>query len=190
MSMTVIFSNAGDEDCKTLKNLWKDVEDVTVIELKANKSNSKEKIINAIKNEKDLLVFCGHGNPSGLFNPSWKDCWNYAFKDEDVEHIRAKQVLAIWCYAKDFWEHHTGKGFNILTSSMYISNSGEAYVNGFPNIPQNYVNDTNNATFQEMNRYILDGLHARDWKDKLMETLDVDNKIDGFNRNGMTYFGD
>lgn len=188
MSMTVIFSNAGDRDCQTLINLWKNVDNVNIVELTSFKVTSHQEIVDAISKEEDLLVFCGHGSPNGLFNPCWRSGSVYAFTYSDVKYIKAKQVLAIWCYAKNFWLDICD-GLNVLTSSMYISNSDEALVNGFPHVSQDYVDETNNSTFAEMNKYILEGLHVREWKDKLMSTLEDDNRIDKYNRMGMTYLG-
>lgn len=190
MSMSVLFSNPGDEDCMTLKNLWKNVESVKLIEINNHSSFSHRQIIDAISQEDDFLLFCGHGTPWGLLNPCWASSSPYLFTGEDVKYIKAKQVFAIWCYAKDFWKNHVNKGFSILTSSMYISNSGEARNNGFPGIPQEYINETNNTTFKEMNQYIIKGLPPCEWKQKLMESLDTSNAIDAFNRKGMTYFSD
>lgn len=179
--MTVIFSNAGDPDCQTLRNLWKNVPGTIVIEINPLSRDWQRRVDQAIAAEDDTLIFCGHGTPTGLLSP---DFTSYIFSEKNLHLVRAKQVLCIWCYAKSFCER---VHLNCLTSSMYISNSMEASINGFDDIPQYFINETNEATFSEMNQLILTEVPFKEWRPILMSTLDTNNPIDTFNRGGMTF---
>lgn len=187
MSMTVIFSNAGDEDCQTLRNLWHDIDDVKVIELTPDNCDSKrDEVSKAVESEEDFLLLCGHGSPWGLMNPNFH---GYAFNVIDLLELKAKQVVSIWCYANEFWVKWPQFKIPALTSSMYISNPIEAEMNGITGTDQKYVNRTNEATFNEMNRFIRNGVPINEWPRRLMDTLDRSNPIDSFNRGGMMYLG-
>ena len=66
MSMTVIFSDLGDADCGTLPLLWRNIPDVKLLKLTRGESYTQDEIREAIRNEKDTLLICGHGTSSGL----------------------------------------------------------------------------------------------------------------------------
>lgn len=66
MSITVIFSDAGDVDCASIPNLWRGVPDVKVVHLSPNGGATIAEIRDAIMNERDTLIMCGHGMPDGL----------------------------------------------------------------------------------------------------------------------------
>lgn len=50
-----------------------------------------------------------------------------------------------------------------------------------------FINETNALTFDEMNGYIRAGVPLAEWPERLMATLDCDNRIDSFNRGGMRF---
>lgn len=183
--MTIIFSNAGDQDCQTLRQLWNGFDDARVIEVtRTNISpNTFEEIDQAIALEHDTLILCGHGSPEGLLCPNFS---GYLFHKHNKDLVKARNVLCIWCYAKSFCLKY---GFPCLTSSMYISNSMEARMNGIFDIPQDYINQTNEDTFAEMNQLLHSQTPMKQWVDLLNSTLDHSNPIDTFNRHGMTYIG-
>lgn len=183
--MTVIFSNAGDEDCEMLRELWKDLDNLNLIELDQYYSikNAKKIIRDAISQEEDFLILCGHGSPGGLFLPS---LLGYAFDETDIPYVKAKNILCIWCNANKFCENYE---FYCLTSSMYISNTSEAiYYNFNENNNQEFINETNSNTFQTMNNYIKNNIPLQDWTNLLIENVDKTNAIDTFNRKGMVYY--
>lgn len=185
--MTIIFSNAGDEDCQILRNIWAGIDGAKVVEVTLELeedlgvSGLNKLVDEAVAAEDDFVVFCGHGGPSGLCSPSFGTC---LFSSRNMHLVHAPKVLCIWCYASEFCKSN---GFGCLTSSMYISNSREAYWNGFRDVPQEYINCTNEATFKEMNEMVKNGTPLQEWPELLMGTLDFSNPIDAFNRAGMMY---
>lgn len=60
-SMTIIYSNAQDDDCLLLQRVWKDIPNVTLIEITPQSENWEDVVDNAISNEDDTLLFLGHG---------------------------------------------------------------------------------------------------------------------------------
>jgi hypothetical protein len=66
MAITVIYSDMGDVDCASIPLLWKDVPDVHVMRLARDTDYTKDDIREAIRNEDDTLIMCGHGTPRGL----------------------------------------------------------------------------------------------------------------------------
>jgi hypothetical protein len=66
MAITVIYSDMGDVDCASIPLLWKDVPDVHVMRLARDTDYTKDDIREAIRNEDDTLIMCGHGTPYGL----------------------------------------------------------------------------------------------------------------------------
>ena len=68
-SCTVIFSNMGDTDTLVLKHIWEGLPNVKVIEVNNHNGPWAKKVDSAILAEKDTLILCGHGYPSGLLSP-------------------------------------------------------------------------------------------------------------------------
>ncbi len=182
--MTVIFSNAGDEDCELLRNLWKDIDNVNIIEVKWESfvDEKIERVNAAISQEEDFLIFCGHGSPRGLFGPVRG---GLLLSDENMHLIKARQVIFLWCYAADFCQPNHLHG---LSSSMFISNTDEAYYNGINGYSQEEINETNVNTYNLMNKLIRKGIPLCEWCDPMMNSLDQTNAIDAFNRGGLIYF--
>ena len=88
MAITVIYSDLGDVDCASIPLLWKDVPDVNVMRLANDSDYSKEDIREAIRNEDDTLIMCGHGTPRGLlgyvcdYRP--EKSWDYEYNPRAV----------------------------------------------------------------------------------------------------------
>ena len=68
-SCTVIFSNMGDTDTLVLKHIWEGLPNVKVVEVNNHNGPWAKKVDSAILAEKDTLILCGHGYPSGLLSP-------------------------------------------------------------------------------------------------------------------------
>jgi hypothetical protein len=115
--MTVIYGDIGDPDTKVLENLWKGFSPKVLHAFK----DTQEDINDAIRKEKDILILCGHGSPSGLFGDK-----GYAVGFHNVGLIKAKYVIGMWCHAKEFAKSAHLEGF---FTAMYISNRSEALFN-------------------------------------------------------------
>jgi len=83
----------------------------------------------------------GHGSSSGLFNVSGIGKGVMVVGESLVEELRDKQLIAIWCNADKFIEHHS---LPALYSGMFISEVSEArYCNVQGD--QVMVNESNNT---------------------------------------------
>ena len=69
-------------------------------------------------------LFLGHGSSQGLFAPQG----GFIIDENNVELLRDREVIGIWCYARRFGEQHNLRGF---FTDMFVSNSGEAGWFGF-----------------------------------------------------------
>ena len=127
---TVIFSNMGDTDTAVLRYIWMGMPKVKVVEITRDTVNSKQLVNEAIEQEHDTLIMCGHGTPGGLLNPGFKG-GAYLIDQSNYRKIKCNRIIAVWCHAKDFAETYGVKGF---WSSMFISNSGEASMNGIKSV--------------------------------------------------------
>ncbi len=90
--ITVIYSDFNDPDTKALKKIWQGLAGVTLVT-----NGTEEKIRKALTEEKDTLLFCGHGTATGLWMPH-KNIRNpyfpftYAFSEKDVPLIKAENI--------------------------------------------------------------------------------------------------
>ncbi len=177
--MTVIYGNCGDVDTKVLEYIWKGIPDVKVVDtFKENRITIDE----AIKAEKDILVFCGHGSSDGLFSRL-----GYALSVFNVGLIRAKYVIGVWCHAKEFAKKFSLKGF---FTSMYISNRSEALFElpGDVAITNEEITKSEIKFCNILNNLIMNGLHdIRDWPKKILEILPPENEVEEFNHTALEY---
>lgn len=180
---TVIFSNMGDTDTAVLVNIWKGMKDVNVIEVNRMTKNGREMVDNAIAKETDTLIMCGHGTPSGLLNPSWTT--PYLVDNQNKHLIRARRVIGIWCHAKDFAERQNVRGF---FSSMFISNSGEARMNGICTVSGKSITDEEILFCNRLNRLIKSSISMNGWVDRLVEQADYTNPVVKFNYDGLRFY--
>lgn len=97
MAATVIYSDMGDVDCASIPLLWEGIPDIKLYRLAREKSYYNAEIADAIKNEDDTLIICGHGTPYGLLgyvNVDDSDRYSRGFgretRDADYERLRKK----------------------------------------------------------------------------------------------------
>ena len=259
MAITVIYSDLGDVDCASIPLLWKDVPDVNVMRLANDSDYSKEDIREAIRNEDDTLIMCGHGTPRGLlgyvcdYRPekSWDYEYNprairrastagsgrtmsmsemyarlkrdpnlagalgpmvdkkpaateaeppkpaakpkmvkYRHMDTAVDStmakdIHANRVIAVWCHASSFAEANHLYGF---WSSMFISNSGEARMCGYPGVPQETIVAETYKFWRDANTLLKNDVPLDEWIDRLVEMGNMNYPTTKYNYDGLMYF--
>lgn len=181
---TVIFSNMGDTDTAVLKYIWMGMPKVKVVEITHETVNSKALVNEAIANEHDTLIMCGHGTPSGLMNPGFKG-GAYLVDHSNYQMIKCNRVIAVWCHAKDFAETYGVKGF---WSSMFISNSGEAAANGIHSVSGKSITEQEILFGVRLNELIKNYVPMKTWIDKLKEQADYTNEVVKFNYDGLRYY--
>lgn len=262
MAITVIYSDLGDVDCASIPLLWKDVPQVNVMRLASDSDYSKEDIHEAIKNEDDTLIMCGHGTPRGLLGyvceereerPYSFSSWGYstgrrsrsseptrvgrtmsmaemyaklkrdpnlagaigpmadqapkkaaeppkpAAKPKIVKYrhmdtvvdsrmakdIHANRVIAVWCHASSFAEANHLYGF---WSSMFISNSGEARMCGYPGVTQETIVAETYKFWRDANTLLKNNVPLDEWIDRLVDMGNMNYPTTRFNYGGLRYY--
>lgn len=181
---TVIFSNMGDTDTAVLKYIWMGIPKVKVVEITSDTVNPKALVTEAIENEHDTLIMCGHGMPQGLMNPSFKG-GAYLVDATNYKKIKCNRVIAVWCHAKDFAERYGVKGF---WSSMFISNKGEASANGIYTVSDKTITEQEILFCIRLNELIKNYVPMKTWIDKLKADADYTNPVVKFNYDGLRYY--
>ena len=179
---TIIYGNMGDEDCKCLQKIWEGIEGVKVVEIRYASDITRENINKAIAAEEELLICCGHGSSSGLFGLNRNLYGGFAFGEEQIGLVKAKNFFGMWCHASDFAKYTGMKGF---FTSMFISNPSEASYNGIIGTTQKYVNEATIRFCNKVNELIRSGKDVEKWRDELMQVMDYKNPVDVFNYNGL-----
>ena len=132
--MKTLVIHPSDYSTEFLKPIYEGVENKTVI----TQGKSREEIIELIENH-DRVMMMGHGSPSGLFGIGFNRL--FVVDNGLVEHLNKKENnVFIWCNADRFVERFQLKGFY---SGMFISEVGEAYYCGLPDVPQSVVDESN-----------------------------------------------
>ena len=175
----------GDTDTAVLRNLWNGMPNVKVVEISKYTVNARKKVDDAIREEKDTLVMCGHGTPEGLINPCVVDNERYLIDSRNKDMISAKTVVGIWCHAKQFAERYGVRGF---WSSMFISNMGEARMNGIYNTDDDTITH-NEIMFCLFTNYLIrKRIGQENWIKMLFQWVDFTDPVIRFNYNGLAFF--
>ena len=117
--MKTLIIHPQDSSTDFLKPIYAQLSDVTVI----TKNTSREQVHKLISSH-DQIIMLGHGSPNGLFNVSSIGTGTYAIGGADVELLRNKQLVAVWCNSDQFIKRH--QLTNVLYSGMFISEVSEA----------------------------------------------------------------
>ena len=133
--MKTLVIHPKDVSTDFLKPIYADIKSKTVIVKDVSAGRLREAI-----HTHDVIIMLGHGCANGLFNVAAVGKGPYTIGHELVEELRGKQLIAIWCNADKFIERHS---LQAMYSGMFISEVGEAYYCGLPNIPQSVVDESN-----------------------------------------------
>lgn len=183
--MTIILSNAMDEDCQILKDSWIRVPG-RFIEITPESDDSwQDKVEQAIQTETDTLVLLGHGTSFGLLFPIIER-GEYIIHEFNVLDIQAKNIICVWCNASSFVSQFE-ELHNVVASSMFISNVNEAYDYGFSDYNQHDITEIGRRCYQELIELLTVGVPLKDWVIRIGAHADTLNEIDIFNRQGFYY---
>ena len=180
---TVIFSNMGDTDTAVLKSLWLNIPNVKVIEVTRFMMNANRLVDKAIAEETDTLIMCGHGCGDGLFNPNLHQPFLIGAHNKHL--IKAKNVIGIWCHAKDFAEGYGVKGF---WTSMFISNLAEAKMNGIFSVSSNIITLEEIVFCLRVNYLLVNKIPLEQWLTILTKSADYNNSVVRFNYSGLRFY--
>jgi len=141
--MKTLIIHPDDRSTDFLKAIYQDIEYEHVVSFHINRSD-----LHTMIKAHDQIIMLGHGSPSGLFNIAGG---GYLIGSHEVEVLRGKELIAIWCHADKFMEHHQLNG---LFSGMFVSEVSEAMVCGLGTVSRDLVAESNN----EFARVLGEGL--------------------------------
>ena len=180
--MTVIYSNCGDTDTALLTRIWEGIPDVTVIEITRDSVDYEDVVDEAIANEEDTILFCGHGSSHGLLHPNFSE---YILHELNCHLIHARRVIGVWCYASDFARTQHLRGF---FTSMYISNLNEAYTHGYTTALATEIEYSLRLFTERLNTLIINEEPMDSWYAAINNQLDTRNEVEVFNYHGLRYY--
>ena len=189
--MTIILSNREDPDCTLLKEVWSScIKEfgAAMLEIKPKDDLEEAEILvdKFMLSEEDTLILIGHGTSHGLLSPDFRE---YLVHENNINLIKAKKVICLWCYASSFCLEHNIPSFS---TSMFISNPKEAKNNDIEgeNITQEYIDSVNRKFHYEIIDLIRKNIPLELWVMTLGAKMDVENSIDVFNRQGLYFQGE
>lgn len=143
LKKTLIIHNA-DKSTDFLKPIYKGMHNKTVV----TNNVTTEELRELIKSH-DRIFMLGHGWTVGLFNISGVGNGGLTISGNNVELLRDKECVFIWCKAHVFVEQFKLKGFN---TDMFVSEVGEAYYFGM-NVSQATVDQSNDGFVDIFRKY-------------------------------------
>ena len=183
--MTIIYSNFRDVDTSSMPLLWRNLPNANVVEITPDMIDVYEDIVdNAISQEEDTIIFCGHGTRNGLLFPDFSR-GIYLLHENNINLIKARNIVGIWCYASSFASSYNLHGF---FTSMFISNVNEAYDNGFYNASQDDINRISESFFARANELLISNEPVNQWQILIGCQVDLDDEIQTFNYQGLVNF--
>lgn len=149
------------EDTKMFKCLY------TGIDAKVLVNPSKKDAKRAIIEEKDCVMFIGHGTEYGLLNERLN---GFLVGPDMVQFLRDKTVIGIWCYAGNFAQRYDLKGF---FTSNFISNTDELIDCGFSrfNEDEDTISVENFLFSCRINEFLREEIPLCEWVDKLQDSV-------------------
>ena len=161
--------------------------DVKVVEIGKFTRNARRMVDEAIAQETEMLVMCGHGTPEGLINPNFTDYDRYLVDSRNKNLIKAKSIVGIWCHARDFAERYGVRGF---WSSMFISNLMEAHYNHIYNTDAGTITHDETMFCLFTNYLIRNNVPQENWIDVLCKCVDFNDPVIRFNYSGLVYYAE
>lgn len=129
------------------------------------------KVLKQAIKDHDRIIMMGHGDDSGLFEPSSE---RYIIDSDLVYLLRDKVCVYIWCFAAKFVNRYNLKGFH---TGMFISEETEANFFGVY-ATQKEITESNNRFAELVSKHLDDD----DIVIKIDEGYDADNEVVAYNR--------
>ena len=140
-------------------------------------------IMNAIRNDDGLVILLGHGTPRGLLDPTFYD---YIIESCDVDLLRQRTIIAIWCYASEFADRYGLHGF---FTSMFISNINEAIEHQVDHLatPENIAAEQE-LFCRTLNCFIRAELPMDEWVENLQGMCNRELPFVKYNYEALSYY--
>lgn len=168
-------------DAHTLVDCYKDAKDTDIILVNPTKA---EVIKVLTEHPNETLMGLGHGSGSGLFGCGGVGNYGYVIDKTMLDLLKDREMIGIWCHAKDFGRANGLKGF---FTSMFVSNPSEASWYNFKKVSEEVTQEQNTIFSKKVNDLIKYGVPLTDWIDNLQ---DYDHTLDfvRFNYENFEYF--
>ena len=167
-------------DVSLLHRAYQGIEDVTLL---VNPTCEEvDKVL--MERPGETLMCMGHGYAGGLFGGLyfWGKGVPVLVGDRNIELLRDRDLICIWCHASDFSAAHPElRGF---FSGMFISNAGEAATFGFDADEDDIYNEV--TLFAErVNKLLKDKTSIYEWPGILRSQADLSKDFIRFNYAGL-----
>jgi len=143
MMIKNLFIHMADESTNFLAEIYRGVPGKVI------RDDTSVEEMNQLIAEHDRVVMMGHGSPSGLFGVKTSSVIGV----RNVEALKNKDNIYIWCHASAFVRNYNLKGFS---TGMFISEVGEAIYCGIKesSILQEKVTNSNDTFASLVREYI------------------------------------
>lgn len=184
MSITVIYSNFGDQDTELLRGIWNDLPDVHLVEVRQGDEDYEHVVDAAIEAEDDTIIFAGHGTSRGLLHPDLIR-GEYILHENNVGLIHARRVVCVWCYASEFCS--ANNLHNCFCTGMFISNINEAMeiFTRFDDDTECDITDTEIRFCNELNSLLISDMPITEWEGHFRTHNLHRNAVEDFNYDGL-----
>lgn len=163
-------------DGHTLAHCYEGVENNIVLV-----NPTRNEVIKTLKeNPTDVVMCLGHGCSYGLFGAKG----GMAIDGTMVNLLKDREMIGIWCHAKDFGKLYRLKGF---FTSMFISNPGEAACYQMQPINEEVTQSENIFFADRVCDLIKKNVPLNEWVDILRTDYHTEYDFSNFNMDGLEY---
>lgn len=164
------------EDTNDFSGIYEGLKNATVL-INPKKSDCKRAIIN----EKERIVFIGHGTEWGLLNQRLD---GFMVDSRMVQFLRGKDIIGIWCNASNFADRYDLTGF---FTSMFIFNSEDLIDCGFKTFDgcDEEIKRQNKIFASRINQFLTANTPSKEWAMKLHNSLKDEEKFVYYNYESM-----
>ena len=142
---------------------------------------SKNKVRAMLESSQNDLVLYGHGWEFGLFNVNQN---GELVGENEVDMLRKRNVVGLWCYAGNFADKYNLHGF---FTSMFISNIDEANYLQVPSTPEVIKEEV-----VKFNRLINELLKSHtpysQWVEFLQKNVTPNCPVASYNYEALSYY--
>lgn len=164
------------EDTNNFGYLFNGIKDCNVLI-----NPSKGRVRKLLKESKNDLVLYGHGWDSGLFNTNWN---GELVGPREVEWLRQRNVVGLWCYAGNFADKYKLHGF---FTSMFISNIDEANQLLVPGTPEIILEES--IKFNKLvNKLLRSHTPYSKWVDFIQNNITPNCPVARYNYEALCYY--
>lgn len=164
------------EDTNNFGYLFNGIKDCNVLI-----NPSKGRVRKLLKESQNDLVLYGHGWDSGLFNTDWN---GELVGANEVDMLRKRNVVGLWCYAGNFADKYKLHGF---FTSMFISNIDEANQLLVPSTPEIILEES--IKFNKLvNKLLRSHTPYSKWVDFIQSNITPNCPVARYNYEALCYY--